>query len=152
MYMNERRVVLIICIQYMYIYIYIYAYMIHVWCMHTWHVCNVVGKKGLYDFSGSSPATCRSSWAAPQLNFLAPLELELELSRSAAQTPLPCPALPCSAPYIPNYSTLVYIHVQWNQRRKEHTCDDFLTSNFHRFLFWDHLWRAFDASCVLGVL
>ena len=49
-------------------------------------------------------------------------------------------------------SDALYLHVQWNQRRKEHTCDDFLTSIFHRFLFWDHLWRDFDATCVLGVL
>ena len=62
--------------------------------------------------------------------------------------------------YIHTYIHTLHVHtctctctyIQWNQRRKEHTCDDFLTSIFHRFLFWDHLWRDFDATCVLGVL
>ena len=46
----------------------------------------------------------------------------------------------------------LHVYIQWNQVKRQHTWTGLLTSKFHRFLFWDHLWRVFDASCVLGVL
>jgi len=44
------------------------------------------------------------------------------------------------------------IHVQWNRPSRQDTLHGLLTSIFHRFFFWDQLWRHHDASCVLRVL